>query len=574
VQPIVWVRSPSTKKADTVQTTKFDVIVVGSGASGGWAAKRLSEAGIKVALLEAGKPQGDKDFTEHVPAYDLKYRDKASDLMRRTRPKQRDCYACREWNYKWFANDLDEPYTNPDDKPFSWQGRTRVVGGRTNVWGRQSYRLSEQDLKGKSFDGYGDDWPLSYKDLVPYYELVEDYVGISGQAENVPELPDSRFLPAMPLSCAETQLRTRVKEKLGWTVTVGRVANLTKPINGRAACHYCGPCEQGCATHSYFNSAFTTVADALKSGNTTLLTNAMVYKVLTDPSTHKATGVMYIDRVTREVKEVKARAVLLCAQALESARILLNSADGGLANSSGVLGHYLMDHLWVAGGAGGEFPDVPAPSPSFGGPRRPNGIYGIRMKNTLNGPRHKDYIRGFGFQGGGSTSFNMNAKGYGHAFKKGVLDPVTSVNLVGFGEALARFDNFVAIDPNVVDIFGIPVLRINMSWGENDKKMIPDMAVTAAQMMEAAGAKNIRQFTFANRVPGFGIHEMGTARMGSDSKTSVLNQYLQTHDISNLYVMDASSFVSGGCQNPTLTIMALAVRGCDYLMEEMKKGNV
>ena len=557
-----------------MQTTKFDVIVVGSGASGGWAAKRLSEAGIKVALLEAGKPQGDKDFTEHVPAYDLKYRDKASDLMRRTRPKQRDCYACREWNYKWFANDLDEPYTNPDDKPFSWQGRTRVVGGRTNVWGRQSYRLSEQDLKGKSFDGYGEDWPLSYKDLVPYYELVEDYVGITGQAENVPELPDSKFHPAMPMSCAEMQLRTRVKEKLGWTVTIGRAANITKPINGRAPCHYCGPCEQGCATHSYFNSAFTTVADALKSGNTTLITDAMVYKVLTDPSTHKATGVMYIDRVTREVKEVKARAVLLCAQALESTRILLNSAEGGLANSSGVLGHYLMDHLWVTGGAGGEFPDVPAPAPSLGGPRRPTGIYGIRMKNTINGPRHKDYIRGFGFQGGGSTSFNMNAPGYGHAFKKGVLDPVTSVNLVGFGEALARFDNFVAIDPNVVDIFGIPALRINMSWGENDKKMIPDMAVTAAQMMEAAGAKNIRQFTFANRIPGFGIHEMGTARMGSDGKTSVLNQYLQTHDISNLYVMDASSFVSGGCQNPTLTIMALAVRGCDYLMEEMKKGNV
>ena len=380
------------------------MIVVGSGASGGWAAKRLSEAGIKVALLEAGKPQGDKDFTEHVPAYDLKYRDKASDFIRRTRPKQRDCYACREWNYKWFANDLEEPYTNPDDKPFSWQGRTRVVGGRTNVWGRQCYRLSEQDLKGKSFDGYGEDWPISYKDLGAYYELVEDYVGISGQVENVPELPDSRFHPAMPMSCAETQLRTRVKSKLGWTVTIGRSANITKGINGRGPCHYCGPCEQGCVTHSYFNAAFTTVADALQSGNTTLITNAMVYKVLTDRTTNKATGVMYIDRVTREVKEVRARAVLLCAQALESARILFNSAQGGLANSSGVLGHYLMDHTWVAGGASGEFPDTPAPKPSLGAPRRPNGIYGIRMKNTMNGPRQKDYLRGFGFQGGGSTS--------------------------------------------------------------------------------------------------------------------------------------------------------------------------
>ena len=554
--------------------TKFDVIVVGSGASGGWAAKRLSEAGIKVALLEAGKPQGNPDFTEHVPAYDLKYRDMASEWIRRTRPRQRDCYACREWNYKWFVNDLEEPYTTPDDKPFSWQGRLRVVGGRTNVWGRQSYRLSDQDLHGKAFDGYGEDWPISYKDLVPYYELVEDYVGISGQAENVPELPDSRFHPAMPMSCAETQLRTRVKSKLGWTVTIGRAANITRPINGRGQCHYCGPCEHGCVTHSYFNAAFTTVADALQSGNTTLITNAMVYRVLTDPSTKKATGVMYIDRVTREVKEVRARAVILCAQALESARILFNSADGGLANSSGALGHYLMDHTWVAGGASGEFPDTPAPKPSLAAPRRPNGIYGIRMRNTINGPRQKNFIRGYGFQGGGSTSFRMNAPGYGQAFKKGVLDPLTSVNLVGFGEVLPRFDNFVEIDPKVVDKFGIPVLRITMTWGENEKAMIPDMAITATQMMEAAGAKNIQPFSVLDRIPGFGIHEMGTARMGRDPKTSVLNQFLATHDINNLYVMDASSFVSGGCQNPTLTIMALAVRGCDHLMQEMKRGNI
>jgi len=558
----------------TMQSTRFDVIVVGSGASGGWAAKRLSEAGIKVALLEAGKPQGSADFTEHVPQYDLTYRDRASELIRRTRPRQRDCYACREWNYKWFVNDLDEPYTTPDDKPFSWQGRTRVVGGRTNVWGRQSYRFSDQDLHGKSFDGFGEDWPISYKDLVPYYDLVEDYVGISGQAENVPELPDSRFHPAMPMSCAETQLRTRVKSKLGWTVTIGRAANITKPINGRAPCHYCGPCEHGCVTKSYFNAAFTTVADALKSGNTTLITDAMVYRVLTDPSTHRATGVMYVDRVTREVREVRARAVLLCAQALESARILFNSSEGGLANSSGVLGHYLMDHTWVAGGARGEFPDAPAPKPSLGAPRRPNGLYTIRMKNTINGPREKNYLRGFGFQGGGSTTFRMNAPGFGAAFKKGVLDPLTTVNLVGFGEVLPRFDNFVALDPRVVDKFGIPVLRITMSWGENEKAMIPDMAVSATQMLEAAGARNIEPFTVLDRVPGYGIHEMGTARMGRDPKTSVLNGFLRTHDVDNLYVMDASSFVSGGCQNPTLTIMALAVRGCDHLMDEMKRGNI
>jgi choline dehydrogenase-like flavoprotein len=472
-----------------------------------------------------------------------------------------------------FANDLEEPYTTPDGKPFSWHGRMRIVGGRTNVWGRQSYRLSDQDLHGRSFDGCGEDWPISYADLVPYYDLVEEYVGISGQAENVPELPDSRFQLAMPMSCAEMQLRTRVKEKLGWTVTIGRAANLTQALNGRVPCHYCGPCEQGCGTRSYFNAAFTTVEDAVRSGNTTLITDAMVYRVLTDASTNRATGVMYIDRETREVREVRARAVVLCAQALESARILLNSAPGGLANSSGVLGHYLMDHTWVAGGAAGEFPDAPAPPPSLGAPRRPNGLYTIRMKNTINGPREKTYLRGFGFQGGGSTSFRMNAPGFGAAFKKGVLDPLTSINLVGFGEVLPRFDNFVEIDPTVVDKFGIPVLRVTMTWGENELAMIPDMAVTS-QMLEAAGARNIQPFTQLDRIPGYGIHEMGTARMGRDAKTSVLNPFLQTHDIDNLYVMDASSFVSGGCQNPTLTIMALAVRGCDHLMEEMRRGNV
>ena len=268
----------------------FDVIVVGSGASGGWAAKRLAEAGVKVALVDAGRALTDASYSEHMRPFELKYRDRAQELIAKTRPVQKDCYACMEYNYDWFANDLDEPYTTATDKPFGWLGRMRVVGGRTNVWGRQSYRLSDLDLKARSHDGYGDDWPLSYKDLEPYYDVVEDYVGISGQAEGVPELPDGRFHPAMPMTCGEMQMRTRVKQKLGRTVTIGRTANITRPINGRQACHYCGPCERGCVTHSYFNSAFTTVADALNSGNCTLIPNAMVYKVLVDPATGKATG--------------------------------------------------------------------------------------------------------------------------------------------------------------------------------------------------------------------------------------------------------------------------------------------
>ncbi|PYV24850.1 MAG: hypothetical protein DMG24_10345 [Acidobacteria bacterium] len=385
--------------------TSFDALVVGSGASGGWAAKRLSEAGLTVALVDAGRPQSDANFTEHKSGFELKYRDMARDVIRRTRPRQTECYACTEYNYDWFCNDLEEPYTTPDQMPFSWQGRIRVTGGRTNVWGRQSYRLSDLDFKAASYDGYGEDWPLSYKDLAPYYDIVEDYVGITGIPEGVYELPDGKFHPPMGLTCAETLFRSRVKEKLGWTVTLGRSANITKPINGRAPCHYCGPCERGCVTHSYFNSAFTTVADALKTGKCTLIPNAMVYRVLMEADRNRAKGLLYIDRVTREPHEVYGRVVVLCAQALESARILFNSANtqypNGLANSSGVLGHYLMDHI-TGGDAWGELPDL-GERRDINGPNRPDGIYVIRFRNTHNGPRSKKFLRGYGYQGGGGA---------------------------------------------------------------------------------------------------------------------------------------------------------------------------
>jgi choline dehydrogenase-like flavoprotein len=557
----------------------FDVIVVGSGASGGWAAKRLAEAGVKVGLLDAGRVLTDADYSEHRPALDLKYRNLAPEIIRRTRPVQKDCYACTEWNYDWFRDDVAEPYTTAKDKPFSWQGRMQVVGGRTNVWGRQSYRFSQQDLKGKSFDGFGEDWPLGYDDLAPYYDLVEDYVGITGVPEGVAELPDGRFHPPMGLRCVERQFKTRVKQKLGRTMTLGRSANNTKALNGRAPCHYCGPCERGCATHSYFNSAFTTVADALRTGNCTLIPNAMAYKVLMDAGRHRARGVLYVDRVTRETREVHARTVVLCAQALESARILLNSTSeqdpAGLGNSSGVLGHYLMDHIWVAGGASGEFPELAAVEKvRTGGPQRPDGVYVIRFRNTRDGARDKRFLRGYGFQGGGSTTFNWRAPGFGGEFKKSLLDPVTSMGLAGFGECLPYFENKVEIDKGVVDAFGIPVLKITMEFGENEKKMIPDMTESAAEMMAAAGARNIRPWMVTDRVPGYGIHEMGVARMGADPKTSLLNQFQQAHDVPNVFVMDAASFTSGACQNPTLTIMALAVRSTDYLLGEMKKGDL
>src|SRR5579863_8397219 len=560
------------------QKQTFDVIVVGSGASGGWACKRLSEAGVKVALVDAGRPQSDANFSEHKPAFELKYRDQADSIIRKTRFVQKDCYACMEYNYDWFANDLDEPYTTGKDQPFSWQGRLRVTGGRTNVWGRVSLRLSDLDFKAASFDGYGEDWPISYKDVAPYYDLVEEYVGVCGQAAGLPHLPDGKFQPAMNLTCAEEQFCNRVKDKLGWVPIATRSANLTRPINGRAACHYCGPCERGCVTHSYFNAAFTTVADAVKSGNCTHIPNAMAYKVLMDSDRNRATGVLYIDRVTREAKEVRGRAVVLCAQSLESVRILFNSANSqypnGLANSSGVLGHYLMDHVWVGGGALGEFPQLPA-KPQINGPNRPGGIYVPRFQNLPGGAKSK-YLRGFGFQTwGDDPEPSYKAAGFGEAFKKKIMDEQPSRMLLrGFGECLPAWNNYIELDPEGKDVYGIPVLRIHMKYGENEHALIDAMADTATKMMEAAGAKTIKPYTVHDREPGLGIHEVGIARMGTDPKKSVLNQFQQSHDVKNVFVMDGAGFTSTACQNPTLTIMALAVRSTDYLMGEMKRGDI
>jgi choline dehydrogenase-like flavoprotein len=560
-----------------VQT--FDAVVIGGGASGGWAAKRLTEAGLTVALVDAGRPHSEADFREHTPGFALRYRDRAPGVVGRTRPRQQECYACTEHNADWFANDLDEPYTTPDDKPFSWQGRMRITGGRTNVWARQSYRLSDLDFKAASRDGAGQDWPLGYTDLAPYYDLVEGYIGVSGQAEGVPELPDGNFLPPMALTCPEVRLRQRVKAAFGRTVTIGRSANLTRAHNGRAACHYCGPCERGCGTRSYFNAAFTTIADALATGRCTHVPNAMAYRVPTDPITNRATGVLYVDRRTREVHEVSGRIVIVCAQALESVRLLLNSASrqhpAGLANSSGALGRYLQDHVWNGGGARGEFPDFPG-TPTLNAPQRPNGFYITRFRNTHAGPRWPGFLRGYGMQGGwgDGVAFNWGAPGFGAAYKDALHAGVTRMNIGGFGECLPRWENHVEIDRGVADAYGIPVLRIHMTWSENERAMIPDMAIAAAEMLEAAGAKHIEPWTAPDRMPGMGIHETGIARMGNDPRTSVLNEFQQAHDVANLFVMDASGFPSSGCQNPTLTIMALAVRSCDFLLDRARRGDL
>jgi glucoside 3-dehydrogenase (cytochrome c) catalytic subunit len=557
---------------DPLQQT-YDAVVVGSGATGGWAAKQLAEAGLKVALLEAGRAISPKEFTEHMPGYKLKYRDHSPEVVR-TRPIQKQCYACMEYNYEWFVNDLENPYSTPTGKPFTWQ-RLRVLGGRSLVWGRQSYRLSDSDFKASSRDGYGDDWPFSYADLAPYYDIVEKYVGISGSAEGNEMLPDGQFLPPMKMSCGEVQLRQRVKAQFGRTVTIGRTAIITQNHNGRLACHYCGPCERGCSTFSYFSSPFTTVKDAVASGNCTLITNAVVSHVNMDNQTNKASGVTYVDRLTRQVKEVRGKTVILCAQALESTRIMLNSSTreypNGLANSSGALGHYLMDHV-TGGGAYGHLPEFKV-LPNANEPQRPNGIYVPRFRNTPSGGKHSRFLRGYGFQGGADAEFNFNAEGYGTSLKTAVKQGLYAISLGAFGESLARWDNFCEIDRDLKDAWGIPALRISMTHGDNEAALMEDAGATAAEMLEAAGAKDIKEQAKVE-MPGMAIHELGTARMGNDPKKSVLNAFNQAHEVKNVFVMDGASFVSSACQNPTLTMMAVTVRACANLIDRFRKSEV
>jgi choline dehydrogenase-like flavoprotein len=558
---------------------KYDVVVVGSGASGGWAAKVLSESGLKVVVLDCGRQQKDSNFNEHLPVYDLKYRnikfrELVSPIVRQTRPIQGQCYACTEFNYEWFANDYEEPYTTAENMPYSYFGRLRVTGGRTNVWGRLCWRLSDLNFKAASHDGFGEDWPISYKDIARYYDIVEKYVGITGMKEGSPIIPDGQYLPPMGLTCTEWKMR-EVAKRSGKTLTQGRAANITRPLNGRQPCHYCGPCDRGCITHSYFNSNFTTVKDALATGNCKLITNASAYKVLMDSATNRAKGILYIDRLTKQQNEVEGRVVVLAASALESTRLLFNSANSrypkGLANSSGVLGHYYTDSLKGAI-ASGTVPDGLSKL-SINSPHRPTGIYVMRFRNIPGGPQMSSFLRGYGFQGNSGSGFHANAPGFGEAYKKAAMEPAETFNIQAYGEALPRYENYVELDRNVKDAWGIPVLRMHVAWGDNERNQIKDAAEQAAELLEATGIKNINVQSKLH-LPGDANHDVGTARMGSDPKKSVLNQFQQTHDVRNLFVMDGSGFCSPGCQNPTLTIMTLTVRSCDYLKEALRKGEV
>ncbi len=563
----------------------FDAIIVGSGATGGWAAKVLTEKGLRVAVLEAGrKLDPTKDFTEHRWPYELEFRgfgDRRE--MQRTQPIQSLCYACTEYGRQFFVNDLENPYTTPPDKPFRWI-RARQVGGRTIPWGRLTYRLSNYDFKAASHDGYGEDWPISYEDLAPYYDLVEEFIGVTGSYEQMPQLPDGKFLPPMALTCGEQVLKKAV-DGMGdplRRVIIGRAAILTRPIHpgtpdARAACHWCGHCDRGCSTGSYFSSPASTLPAAARTGRMTLITHAVVSHVVADKRTGKAKGVHYVDGITRAHREVFGKVVLLCAGTLESTRIMLNSASSlypnGIANSSNVLGHYLMDHV-KRGGASGTLPMLNTKHLEPDG--RANSIYVPRFRNLKT--RHGRFLRGYGLQGGSSQSLwehSKNIPGFGSQFKEAVRgDHPWNVNLSGYGECLARYENQVSLNRDVVDAWGIPVLHIDMAWSENEHEIVKDMAEMSEEMLLAAGAEDISVRSVTDSPPGFSIHEVGTARMGNDPGKSVLNRFNQSWDMKNLFVTDGSCFVSNGCQNPTLTMMAITARACDYLVEEYRTGRL
>ena len=559
--------------------THFDAIVVGSGMTGGWAAKELTARGLRTLVLEAGRPVSpERDAKEHVPPFAMPFRGLGDRRHDDARQKvQQRSVSFDELSSRFWTDDVDNPYTTSDTKRFDWF-RARQMGGKSVIWGRQVYRMSDLDFEANAKEGIAVDWPIRYADLTPWYDQVERFIGVSGQAEQLPQLPDGQFMPPMALSCVEQHVRDRIAARYGRerVMTIGRVAILTAAHEGRAPCHYCGPCQRGCASRSYFSSINATLPAAQATGRLTLRPHSIVRAISYDARRKRVSGVRVIDARTGVEHAYTARVVFLCASAIESARLLLNSRSSsfpdGLANSSGQVGRNIMDHIkW--GGASGEI-DGFDDRTTLGA--RPNGIYVPRFRNV--GSRHPDFVRGYGFQGGAGRAgwgAAATAPGIGAEFKARLtaLGP-WSMSFGGYGEMLPDESNRATVHPTLKDRWGIPSVHIEAQWSANELAIHRDMNVTAAELLEAAGARNIQPSTRGPSTPGGANHEMGTARMGRDAKTSVLNAWNQAWDAPNLFVTDGACMTSSGWQNPSLTYMALTARAAAHAVEELQRRNL
>ncbi|MBW2418261.1 MAG: GMC family oxidoreductase [Deltaproteobacteria bacterium] len=557
---------------------RVDAIVVGSGITGGWAAKELTERGLTVLMIERGSNiEHIRDYTrEHRAPWELPFRG-LGDRKRYERDyaSARQSSSFVEGNEHFWAKDSEQPYASDPERPFVWL-RGGGLGGRSLLWGRQSYRWSDLDFEANAEDGHGIDWPIRYRDIASWYDHVESFIGVSGRAEGLPQLPDGVFQPPMEFNCVEHLAKERIEAAFDDRIlTIGRVAVLTRELHGRAPCHYCGPCYHGCSTGSYFSTQSSTLPAARATGRLTLRTDTIVEKIDYDPRTRRATGVRVVDATTGERGSFQARVVFLCASTLASTRILLNSRPEafpkGLGNSSGVVGHYLMDHTLGMSGVGLVFGFEDRDTLG----NRPNSFYIPRFRN-LRGPR-SDFVRGYGYQGYASRlgwTRGLSAPGFGKELKESLRKPGPwRLMLIGLGECLPRYENSATLDPKRVDRWGIPQLAISFSHAENERRMQVDAAEQAAAMLELCGARHIRTSAELS-VGGHAIHEMGTARMGSDPRTSALNDYNQCHDVPNLFVTDGSCMTSSACQNPSLTYMALTARASAHAVEEMQRGAI
>jgi glucoside 3-dehydrogenase (cytochrome c) catalytic subunit len=556
-----------------MQKPEYDAIVVGSGISGGWAAKELTEKGLRVLLLERGRNvEHIKDYVNATKApWEYAHRGGRTKAMEELYPVLKRDYALNEKNLSFWASDKDSPYT--EVKRFDWY-RGYQVGGRSLMWGRQSYRWSDFDFDANARDGVAIDWPIRYADLAPWYDHVEKHAGINGSYEKLPQLPDGQFQPAMPLNCGEALVAGRLSKLFDGRrhIIPGRSANLTKELTGRSACQYRNACWLGCPYGAYFSTQSSTLPAAAKTGRLTLKPFAIVNEVLYDRDRKRATGVRVLDAVTEQTTDYQAPVIFLCASTINSAWLLMRSATdvwpGGLGSSSGELGHNLMDHHFRVGAEG----DIEGLDDKYYYGRKPNGFYIPRYRNLFGDKRN--YLRGFGYQGGASRdgwSRAVAELGVGAQFKDAMSLPGPwGIGATAFGEMLPNHNNTVALDQTKKDKWGLPVPKIDCATGENERLMRYDMANDMADMLQQSGVKNVK-INDGGYFPGMGIHEMGTARMGRDPKTSVLNAHNQVWDAPNVFVTDGSCMTSAACVNPSLTYMALTARAANFAVDELKR---